>query len=340
MSKRDAANSSPVPAHGPSGGGGESGARIGLVYNSRSHRNKRENPRHAMPAEILVAEPQTRDQLLPELRRLCEAEIDLLAISGGDGTVRDVLTQGMQVFGDDWPPLLIVPQGKTNALAVNLGYSQAPPASDWAALLQGGRFATRRPLALEKLDGPDKGRMLYAFLFGAGIFNSAIDAGQTAHRFGAFQAFAVGVTAVYGIAQSVLGFGRSKWRRPFPMEVTVGPEQTPLPRMAGTKGAGRYLLGFSTLRRFPLGIQPFAKAPPSDGVDYFVLDRPSRRAVALLPVALTGVDTPAMRNAGMHRGTASEFRVALQDGFILDGESFPAGTYRITAGPELSFLLP
>ena len=341
MAESDGASFSDDEARGDGAAKTPRRARIGVIVNRKSHRNKAGlAPLPDDDDAMLVRYPDQREDLDGALEDFARAGIDLLAISGGDGTVRDVLTRGMQVFGDNWPPLLIVPQGKTNALAVNLGYSQAPPADRWRAMLAAGRFERRRPLALETIKQGARRRTVYGFLFGAGVFNAAIDAGQTAHRFGAFQAFAVGVTAVYGIAQAVLGIGRSRWRSLSRMTITSGPEETPLPAYSGDPECGRYLVGFSTLRKFPLGIRPFAGSGPSAGVDYFVLDRPSRLAVALLPVALTGSDTETMRKAGMHRGTGSEFRVALADGFILDGEAFPAGTYRISAGPDLAFLVP
>ena len=53
---------------------------------------------------------------LAVLDRFAQKGVDYLAISGGDGTVRDVLTGGAEIFGDDWPPLIVLPKGKPAVL--------------------------------------------------------------------------------------------------------------------------------------------------------------------------------------------------------------------------------
>jgi hypothetical protein len=38
--------------------------------------------------------------------------------------------------------------------------------------------------------------------------------------------------------------------------------------------------------------------------------------------------------------TPDSYAMHLDDRFILDGEAFPAGAYRISQGPELRFVVP
>jgi diacylglycerol kinase (ATP) len=47
-----------------------------------------------------------------------------------------------------------------------------------------------------------------------------------------------------------------------------------------------------------------------------------------------------LRERGIHQLTASQFTLSIDDQFILDGEAFPAGDYRIGQGPELAFVAP
>ena len=94
---------------------------VGFIRNPKSHRNKGHGEASTLPAHVIMAEPLTRAELEDALADFARRKIAVLAISGGDGTIRDVLTCGSPLFGNDWPALVILPQGKTNALALDLG---------------------------------------------------------------------------------------------------------------------------------------------------------------------------------------------------------------------------
>jgi hypothetical protein len=47
-----------------------------------------------------------------------------------------------------------------------------------------------------------------------------------------------------------------------------------------------------------------------------------------------------LRTRGIHQVAATQFSLSIDDQFILDGEAFPAGDYRIEQGPELAFVAP
>ena len=79
--------------------------RVGVIYNPRSHRNKGQDLDCDISPHIFIAQPGEREQLPSALCELARSGIDLLVINGGDGTVRDVLTCGMSVFGDNWPAI-------------------------------------------------------------------------------------------------------------------------------------------------------------------------------------------------------------------------------------------
>ncbi|MGN6497543.1 MAG: diacylglycerol/lipid kinase family protein, partial [Tsuneonella sp.] len=95
--------------------------RVGVIHNPRSHRNKGLDGQVADRPGVLFALPEERGDLPGVLARYAAAGIDLLVINGGDGTVRDVLTAAVPVFGESWPAIAVLPMGKTNALNVDLG---------------------------------------------------------------------------------------------------------------------------------------------------------------------------------------------------------------------------
>lgn len=308
--------------------------KVGVIFNPRSHRNRSVRDAAAAMPNVIVASPAKRGELRGVLAGFADQGVECIAISGGDGTVRDVLTAGMPLFGEDWPLLAVVPAGKTNALNVDLG---AP--KHWtlegaiAAIGNGGRIV-RRPLVVRDLDG---GGELVGFVLGAGLFTVAVNAGQDAHRLGAFDSLAIGATAVWGVLQTILGTDRNVWRRGAPMRVRVGWDAHELPRSAKGDPARRAMLLIATIEGFSFGMKPFGNRR---GLKLGVIDHPRRRLMATIPAIACGWDSPWLEKAGLHRCETDRILLDLGGRFILDGEAFPEGRYEITQGPPLSFVVP
>ncbi len=307
---------------------------VGVIRNPRSHRNKGKAPELADCANILVETPRTHAALRDTLAGFAERGIDYLAVDGGDGTVRDVLTCGVGVFGDDWPPLVILPKGKTNALVVDLGLPGEWTLTEAMEAIGRGRTIGRRPLNIA-LPG-DAGEQVQGFFLGTGAFARGTQMGQQAHRWGAFNSFAVGLIIVWCLLQALFASAANVWRKGTAMRLRSGGADLPHSRH-GAPGE-RYVMVASTLHAFPLGIRPFGAARA--GLKLAIIDAPLRSMLALLPVVLTGLDRPFMRRKGLHRIDVEELDLELGDRFILDGEYFPAGHYRLRQGPELRFVVP
>jgi diacylglycerol kinase (ATP) len=309
-------------------------ASVGVIFNPRSHRNAKLRESIAAMPGVHVAAPVRRGDLRPVLEDFVARGIGCLAISGGDGTVRDVLTAGLPLFGNEWPELALIPAGKTNALNADLGVPK-----DWtvsgviAAMADGGRVV-RRPLVVRDRDN---GAELAGFILGAGIFTTAIAAGQDAHRLGAFDSLAVGATTAWGVIQALLGSDRNRWRRGVEMTVRTGSERSELPRSRWGDPARRMMLLASTLERFPAGAKPFARLT---GMKLAVIDHPRRRVMAAIPAIAAGWDSDWLARNGIHRCATDRIEIDLDGRFILDGEAFPPGRYEIVPGPALSFVVP
>lgn len=308
---------------------------VGIVRNPRSHRNKGHAAELADCANILVETPRSHAALRETLAGFAERGIDFLAVDGGDGTVRDVLTCGAGIFGDDWPPLVILPKGKTNALVVDLGLPNAWTLPEAMEAIGRGKTIVRRPLAVEL---PGSGEKVQGFILGAGAFTRATQIGQQAHRWGAFNSFAVGLIIVWSLLQTMFASASNVWRKGTPMRLHNGDDGIELTRSRHGVRGERFVMVASTLERFPLGIRPFGSARP--GLKLAVIDAPLRSMLAFLPVVMTGFDRPFMRRIGLHRIDVETLDLALGDRFILDGEYFPAGHYRLRQGPELRFVVP
>lgn len=309
---------------------------VGLIYNPRSHRNKGQDLDSRIAPDVIVAQPGHRDQLPEALARLAERGIDLLVINGGDGTVRDVLTCGDAIFGDDWPVLAVLPKGKTNALAVDLDGPAEWTLQAAVDAFENGRRIKRSPMAITPLDQPEARVM--GFILGAGAFTLGTKAGQSAHKLGAFNSLAVGVTTFWGILQALFGTRANPWRRGARMDIRLAPNGVALEHSGLGDPARRQLLLASTLERFPAGIRPFGTL--RNGLKLAVMDQVSRMMTLAIPAVLFGRGPRNLRERGFHQLAATGFEIELDDQFILDGEAFPAGRYRVEPGPEIEFVAP
>jgi hypothetical protein len=304
---------------------------VGVIRNPRSYRNKGLAAAHSARAEVITETTLKRRELFEVLARFASAGVDYIAIDGGDGTVRDVLTCGASSFGDEWPPLILMPKGKTNALAADLGLP-----GDWtldSALerARAGSFTRRRPLVVAEAEDPDA--RVHGFMLGAGVFTQAISLGQSAHRWGAFNALAVLVTTFWSLGQAFFAGAGNPWRQRTGMRLA---DDAGRPILG--EAEQRYVLLSSTLENFPMGLRPFGDA--REGLKLTVLDHPGRKSLLRIPRVAFGRRPSDPARLGYHWLTPDSYLMELEDRFILDGEAFPAGSYRISQGPELRFVVP
>jgi hypothetical protein len=309
---------------------------VGIIRNPRSHRNKGHAAELADCSNILTETPKTRAALVDALAVFDRRHIDYLVIDGGDGTVRDVLTCGAAIFGDAWPDLIVLPKGKTNALAVDLGLPTAWTLTEALEAASRGGGLTRRPIRVTPASGSSG--CVQGFFVGGGVFTHATQMGQEAHRWGAFNSLAVALTTLWGIMLCV--FGRDNpWRTLTPMRLRDTKSGKEVPYSRHGKRGHRFFFVATSFENFPLGVRPFGRHVAS-GMKAVVLDSPLRWLAALIPVLLVGVTGRFLERAGVHRFAADDIDADLGGSFILDGEAFPAGRYRLQNGPLLRFVVP
>ncbi|EZP79008.1 diacylglycerol kinase family protein [Novosphingobium sp. 11B] len=310
---------------------------VGIVRNPRSHRNMGIKPEMADCSNILTQTPSTREELHYTLAEFARRGIDYLVVDGGDGTVRDVLSAGADIFGNDWPTFIVLPKGKTNALAVDLGLPNKWSLAEALASAHRGRTISRSPLRISPADGT--ARCVQGFILGTGAFSLATEAGQEAHRRGLFNSFAVGLTILWGVLQTLFGGAGNAWRACTPTRIVDRRTGQHLPYMGKGSADERYLTIATTFERFPLGAKPFGRNP-APGLKLAVMDWPIRWLVALLPAMMFGFNLKLFARKGAHRVSASEVDMDIGGTFILDGEAFPAGRYVLEEGPQINFVVP
>ncbi|WP_285712297.1 diacylglycerol/lipid kinase family protein [Erythrobacter oryzae] len=309
---------------------------VGVIYNPRSHRNLGADFDCGVCPHVHIAQPRERGQLPQALTEFAAKGIDLLVINGGDGTVRDVLTCGQAIFGDDWPAIAVLPKGKTNALTIDLGVPEDWGLQDAIEALDHGTRVYRRPITVARAEEP--GSRVAGFILGAGAFTKSIQAGQSAHRLGAFNSMVVGVTGIWALLQSLFAGRGNAWRKGARMAIGLGTADAPMEHSGHGDPAMRQLLFASTLEKLPAGIKPFGAL--KNGLKLVAVDQIPRRTTALVPLVLMGKMKDGLRERGIHQVAATQFSLSIDDQFILDGEAFPPGDYRIEQGPELAFVAP
>lgn len=320
--------------------GGRAVPLVGIVRNPRSHRNKGQSAELADCSNILTETPKTRAELRETLLEFARRGIDYLVIDGGDGTVRDALTCGTDIFGERWPSLVVLPRGKTNALAVDLGLPNAWSLSEALEAAARGNVVKRRPLRISERgkDGNVAGGAVQGFILGAGVFTAATEAGQAAHRWGAFNSFAVGLATLWCLLQALFGRDGKGWRVTTPMRLRDTADGAELPHSRHGRRGERFMIFASTLERFPLGLYPFGK-PPRPGIKLGIIDWPLRWLVASIPaIALFGLRGRFLARNGAHQIDVEAVELDIGGSFILDGEAFPPGRYLLEQGPLLRFV--
>ncbi|RIA36631.1 diacylglycerol kinase-like protein [Hephaestia caeni] len=303
--------------------------RVGVVSNPKSHRNRARARRVLeLPGDVRFETPASWPALNETLERFAAEGVDLLVVDGGDGTVRDVISAAPAAFGDRMPRMAILPSGKTNALALDLGVPLDWAVADVVEAAARGQFVRRAPIEIYRDGGgqPD----VRGFLFGAGAFVRATKVAQRTHRFGAFNGLAVGLSLALGIAQTLFGTATNPWR--------VG-ERMRL-KADGDRLVDRsfYLLFASTLERLPLHLKPFGRRRA--GLKLLAVDAPPKRMALTVPALLAGSEAASLDRAGYRRADLHAFDLSLEGGFILDGELYRGGDITVRAGAPIDFAVP
>jgi diacylglycerol kinase (ATP) len=153
---------------------------IGVVLNPKSRRNLRDPRAASRLARTLGDHGVVREaRSIDELYRIAEdfrrVDIDVLAISGGDGTNHVTLTGFLDVYGGATMPQVALLRGGTmNTVANSVGVRRGRPEGLLGRLIRD--YAQRASAPLENVERhvmriapAGGGRAHYGFLFGTGV---------------------------------------------------------------------------------------------------------------------------------------------------------------------------
>lgn len=307
-------------------------SRLGVVANARSWRNRDEADRAKPAADFLHAIPETLDDYPRVLREFADAGVDVLAVDGGDGTLRDVLSALPGAYGERLPAIALMPSGKTNVAALDVGHvgRGAGALARLAGRVTAGlplETKTRRPIIVTT-DGWTRA----GFVFGLGAYERATRlVNERVHSRGFAQKLGVAMGVVGSVAAA---FGKDKevWQAGVPMSISVdGGEE---------RSSASFVLLGTSLDRLILGLWPFWGAGEGAIRMTEIAAPPQRLASGLASIAMRR--KPGFADeAGYRSFRAERVSLTLTEPFIFDGDTFAPGAdgrVELVAGPPIRFV--
>jgi hypothetical protein len=299
--------------------------RVALLSNPKSTGNRQSLPRVrsycASNPDIFHYEVEHVDQIGRALQTIARVEPVVIVINGGDGTVQAALTELYQGehFKGKVPPIAVLPNGKTNLIALDLGIHGDPIKAlerivEIAKAGVGGHVVARELIALS--DGEIGSRpVLGMFLGGAGLAEYILYCRNQIYPLGLSNGLSHFLTALAVLASMMFGLtGRY-------MPPSVRPVSISLIRDGQL--AGRFaVLIVTTLERLLLGVKP-----GDSRTGHMKLMAVDQTVPALLRLAWASTFSRFGRNSmrGIHLEQGDTIRIeGDRSSVILDGEIFQA----------------
>ncbi|HEX8257596.1 MAG TPA: diacylglycerol kinase family protein [Allosphingosinicella sp.] len=306
-------------------------ARVALLSNPRSTGNRSLLPRVrsfcAEHKDIFHYEVEHVEQIGQALKTIARVKPNVLVINGGDGTVQAALTELYHGghFGDRRPPVAVLPNGKTNLIALDLGAEGDPIAALERVLeLARGDMAphiVEREL-IQLSDGSVGARpVLGMFLGGAGLADIILFCRHKIYPLGlpngishVLTFLAVVVSILFGVRAGFLP------PRPTPVKVSV---------LKHGELQGQFaLLMVTTLQRLLLNREMPGTGRTLGAMQMMAIERSPSTLVRVLVAAVRG-RLGRSSVSGVHVERGDEIRIeGDRSSVILDGELFEASIDR------------
>ncbi|HEY4071106.1 MAG TPA: acylglycerol kinase family protein [Sphingomicrobium sp.] len=189
--------------------------RIALLSNPKSTGNLAQLPRirefcDSHP-DVFHYEVEQASQIGDAMRIIARVRPKVLVINGGDGTVQATLTELYNGghFEGEAPPVAVLPSGKTNLIAVDLG-ALGDPVETLERLIELARadqlanYTVARQLIALRLPGAEDRPMIGMFLGGAGLAETMLYCRHKIYPLGLPNSVSHALTFLAYVAQLVL----------------------------------------------------------------------------------------------------------------------------------------
>ena len=341
----DAAPTASAAAGKPARAAAEGAARprIALLSNPRSTGNIAQLPRIraycASHTDVFHYEVEQAGQIGEAMKTIARVNPRLLVINGGDGTVQAVLTELLN--GDHFddgarPPVAVLPSGKTNLIAMDLGI-HGDPVAGLERLLEIARsdlspHLVDRELIALRCGARESMPVIGMFLGGAGLADIMLYCRNRIYPLGLPNGISHVLTAFAVVLRQVLGL-----RAGF-----LPPDPRPLKISMSRDGAitGKFaLLAVTTLEKLLLSGEFGGHG--RGALKFIAVEQ---RAGSLLSAFFASIAGRLGRRklVGVHIQEADEISIEGDDSqVILDGETFSAEVGRpilLSPAAPLSFV--
>src|SRR5205085_2254764 len=306
-------------------------ARVALLSNPRSTGNRSLLPRVRSfcdrHKDIFHYEVEHVDQIGAALRTIARVNPKVLVINGGDGTVQAALTEihNGRHFGDNPPPVAVLPNGKTNLIAQDLGASGDPLAAlervlEIARADLDPHIVQRELIELSggSLDGKP---VLGMFLGGAGLADTMLYCRHNIYPLGLPNGVAHALALMLGLLGVILGAWAS-FLPPRANRLTVS-----ITKQGERQGQFAFLMVTTLQRLLFKGTMPGAGAR-TGAMQMLLIERNFGALMSALIAAIRG-RLGRVRLRGVHLERGDEIRIEGEhSSVILDGELFEAHSGR------------
>jgi hypothetical protein len=264
----------------------------------------------------------------------------VLVINGGDGTVQAALTELYNGghFGASPPPVAVLPSGKTNLIALDLGARGDAVATlerliELARSEDLSRYTVARELIALRRAGADDRPVIGMFLGGAGLAETMLFCRNKIYPLGLPNSVAHAITAVAAMAKQVFGLKGS----------FLPPDSQPLNVSLSAPGgslSGRFsLLAITTLEKLLLSTNMGAHRQGT--LKLLAIEERPKSVVRAILAKIAG-KLGRSNVEGVHFKEADEITIEGDSSqLILDGETFRAETgrpIRLRTAEPLSFV--
>ncbi|HET6538723.1 MAG TPA: diacylglycerol kinase family protein [Sphingopyxis sp.] len=301
-------------------------ASVALLSNPKSTGNRAILPRVreycAAHPDVFHYEVEAVDQIEKAIRTIAMVEPQVVVINGGDGTVQAALTELYlgNHFNGSPPPVAVLPNGKTNLIALDLGAEGDPlkALERVVELVNGGDLKSHVvERELISLDREDDRPVLGMFLGGAYLADVMLYCRNRIYPLGLPNGLSHFLAAMLALIAIVVGVGGGRLP-PQPSPLTVS-----LIRAGQLEGKFSLLI-VTTLEKLLLSMRTSESNGTNGRMTLLAVDRSAGALFRMLGATWRGTLGKAPL-AGVHFEQGDEIRIeGERSSVILDGEFFEA----------------
>lgn len=314
---------------------------IGLISNRNSGHNRDQlaniSARIKRCPNVLHIVTDQAEDIGSALQEMAAADIEVLAVNGGDGTISAMLGYMLEhTIFNRIPQIILLPGGTANMNAGDIGASGKLPAAIERFCAWTGSGTAPAPIKRHLMRvqlAPDQPPHYGMFLGLGAVIQGTEYAHEEIHSRGLRDDFSVAL----GVARTAWGVFRQdpKFARPLHLEFEVDAN-------GDKRQHDALIMVVSSLQQLFLGMQPFWGKEPGP-LRYTIIDEnPVKFPSTFISILRGKANRNAIAEHGYHSANCTTLNLLLEGHINLDGEilevTSDSGPIQIAATPAFEFL--